>query len=242
MKQTDWFTSWFNTPYYHILYKDRNDADAQLFMQNITQFLQLPKETHILDLPCGKGRHSLYLNSLGYQVTGGDLSENSIAHAKQFENDRLRFVVKDMRQKFSYSYDVVLNLFTSFGYFESDEDEIQVLKNMKNSFKTSNSVLVLDFLNVDYVKSHLVQKEVKTIDGIEFHIEREIKDGFILKHISFSDKGIDHSYTEHVKYLDLEKFQEYFTAAGLIITHTFGDYRLSDFDVSTSERLILVAK
>lgn len=241
MGKTDWFTSWFNTPYYHILYKDRNDEDAQLFMQNITQFLQLPKETHILDLPCGKGRHSVYLNSLGYRVTGGDLSENSIAHAKQFENDRLRFVVKDMRQPFNHSYDVVLNLFTSFGYFDNDEDEIQVLQNIKNGFN-GNGTLVLDFLNVDYVKAHLVEKEIKTIDGIEFHIEREIKDGFIHKHISFNDKGKDHSYTEHVKYLDLEKFQEYFAAAGLTITHTFGDYQLSNFNVTTSERLILVAK
>lgn len=241
MGNTDWFTSWFNTSYYHILYKDRNDADAQLFMQNITQFLQLPKETHILDLPCGKGRHSVYLNSLGYRVTGGDLSENSIAHAKQFENDRLRFVVKDMRQQFNYSYDVVLNLFTSFGYFENDEEEIRVLQNIKNGFNP-NGTLVLDFLNVDYVKAHLVEKEVKTIDGIAFHIQREIKDGFILKHISFTDKGIDHSYTEQVKYLGLEKFQEYFAAAGLTITQTFGDYQLSEFDVRTSERLILVAR
>ena len=241
MASTDWFTSWFNTPYYHILYKDRNDADAQLFMQNITQFLQLPEETHILDLPCGKGRHSVYLNSLGYRVTGGDLSENSIAHAKQFENDRLRFVVKDMRQKFNYSYDVVLNLFTSFGYFESDEEEIRVLQNIKNAFNP-NGTLVLDFLNVQYVKKHLVAQELKVVDGIEFQIRREIKDGFILKHISFTDKGVNHSYTEQVKYLDLEKFQEYFFAAGLTITHTFGDYQLSKFDVNSSERLILVAQ
>ena len=241
MANTDWFTSWFNTSYYHILYKDRNDADAQLFMQNITEFLKLPTEAHILDLPCGKGRHSVYLNSLGYRVTGGDLSENSIAHAKQFENDRLRFVVKDMRQKFNYSYDVVLNLFTSFGYFEHDEEEIRVLQNIKNGFNP-NGTLVLDFLNVDYVKAHLVKKEVKTIDGIAFHIQREIKDGFILKHISFTDQGVDHSYTEQVKYLDLAKFEEYFTAAGLTITQTFGDYQLSEFDVKTSERLILVAK
>ncbi|MDB9922339.1 SAM-dependent methyltransferase, partial [Polaribacter sp.] len=78
MKTKDWFTDWFNTPYYHILYNNRNDSDAQLFMQNITTFLALKKGAHIADLPCGKGRHSIYLNSLGYKVTGGDLSENSI--------------------------------------------------------------------------------------------------------------------------------------------------------------------
>jgi cyclopropane fatty-acyl-phospholipid synthase-like methyltransferase len=240
MEKTDWFTSWFNTPYYHILYKDRNDADAQMFMQNITQFLQLPKEAHILDLPCGKGRHSVYLNSLGYQVTGGDLSENSISYAKQFENDRLQFKVKDMRQPFVGRYNAVFNLFTSFGYFEKDSEEILVLKNMKNSF-LENGVLVLDFLNVEKVKNSLVKKEMKTVDGIDFHIEREIKDGFILKHISFTDKGKDHSYTEHVKYLDLEKFKSYFASAGLTLQHVFGNYQLSEFDPKTSDRLILVA-
>ena len=83
MKTIDWFTSWFNTPYYHTLYKHRNDAEAQFFMQNVTNFLKLPKSAHIVDMPCGKGRHSIYLNSLGYTVSGGDLSENSIKHAKK---------------------------------------------------------------------------------------------------------------------------------------------------------------
>ena len=241
MKNTDWFTSWFNTSYYHILYKDRNEQDARLFMQNITRFLKLPKEAHIVDLPCGKGRHSVYLNSLGYRVTGGDLSENSIQYAQQFENDRLNFKIKDMRLPFNHQYDAVFNLFTSFGYFETDEEEIRVLKNIKEGLK-ENGVLVLDFLNVVNVRDHLVQKEVKTVEGIDFHIKREIKDGFILKHISFEDKGVGHSYTEHVKYLDLEKFKEYFITAGLNIIHIFGDYQLFPYNENNSERLILVAQ
>ncbi len=241
MSRTDWFTSWFNTSYYHILYKDRNDEDAQLFMTNITEFLELSKDTHILDLPCGKGRHSVFLNSLGYRVTGGDLSENSISYAKQFENDRLKFKVKDMRQAFKGMYNAVFNLFTSFGYFETDEEDIQVLKNMKDSF-LDEGLIVLDFLNVEKVKENLVTKETKIVDGIEFHIKREIKEGFIMKHISFSDKGVDHSYTENVKYLDLKKFREYLDCANLSLVHVFGDYKLSEFNSETSERLIFVAK
>ena len=238
--KTDWFTSWFNTKYYHILYKNRNNEEAQMFMRNITKFLQLSKNSHILDLPCGKGRHSIYLNSLGYKVTGGDLSENSILHAKQFENDSLKFKVKDMRNHISNTYDAIFNLFTSFGYFEDDKDEIQVLKNMKNGLG-KDGVFVLDFLNVVNVKNNLVTKEIKCIDGIEFHIEREIIDGFVLKHISFKDKGVDYSYTEYVKYLDLSKFELFFAEAGLKINHIFGDYQLSNFNAEQSDRLILVA-
>ncbi|MDT7831904.1 class I SAM-dependent methyltransferase [Flavobacteriaceae bacterium S356] len=240
MKETDWFTSWFNTPYYHILYKDRNDKDAQVFMRNITSFLQLPKGSHIADIPCGKGRHSVYLNSLGYNVTGGDLSENSIAYAKQYENETLRFAVKDMREPLKNKYDAIFNLFTSFGYIEDDAEDILILKNLKNGLK-KDGVLVLDFLNVEKVRKTIVTNEVKIVDGIIFSIQREIVNGFIKKHISFEVDGESHAYTEHVKYIDLEKMKIYFSEAGLQIDHVFGDYDLNPFDGTTSNRLILVA-
>lgn len=237
----DWFTSWFNTPYYHILYKHRNDNDAQLFMKNITQFLQLPTTAHIADLPCGKGRHSVFLNSLGYKVTGGDLSENSIKHAKQFENENLKFEVWDMRNTLENKYEAVFNLFTSFGYFEADSEDITVLKSMKNGIK-EDGYLVLDFLNVAKLKESIVKKETKNIDNIEFHIQREIKNGFILKHISFFAEGKQHNFTEQVKFLELEKFQQYFEEVGLEIQQIFGNYKLEPFEAKTSDRLIFVLK
>ena len=240
MKKSDWFTDWFNTSYYHTLYKNRNDEDAQLFIRNITKFLHIPTPSHLLDLPCGKGRHSVYLNSLGYNVTGADLSRNSILSVKKFENDTLRFEVKDMRKPFLDTYHAIFNLFTSFGYFENDNDDILVLKNIKNGLK-NKGVVVLDFLNVVNVKKNLVTQEVKTVDGIKFNLKREISDGFILKHISFTDKGVKYSYTEKVKYLDLEKFETYFSAAGLKINHIFGNYQLTEFNPETSDRLIFVA-
>ena len=241
METKDWFTSWFDTTYYHTLYKNRDDNDAQLFMQNITNFLELPKDAHIADLPCGKGRHSIYLNSLGYRVTGGDLSKNSIEHAKQFENEKLHFEVWDMRKSLENKYDAVFNLFTSFGYFDDDQEDLKVLKGMKSGLKDSG-VLVLDFLNVQKTKNNLVEKETKEVDGITFHIEREIRDGFILKHISFFADDQQHSYTEKVKFLDLAKMKQYFNSADLTIINTFGDYNLNEFDEEQSSRLILIAK
>ena len=241
MKKKDWFTDWFNTPYYHVLYKDRNNEEALLFMKNITTFLALPKTTHILDLPCGKGRHSVFLNSLGYQVTGGDLSKNSIKYAQEFENDTLNFSVHDMRKPFNNQYNAVFNLFTSFGYFEDDQDDILILQNIKDGLK-NDGVFVFDFLNAEFVKATLVDKETKIVDGITFNIKREIKDGFILKNISFFADDENHSYTERVKYLDAKKMKAYFEKAGFTITNIFGNYKLSNFDVQTSKRLILVAK
>jgi SAM-dependent methyltransferase len=239
MNKSDWFTDWFNTSYYHTLYKDRNDKDAQLFMRNIINFLKIPSSSHLLDLPCGKGRHSIYLNSLGYKVTGADLSVNSIQAAKKYENNTLDFKLKDMRKPFNIKYDAVFNLFTSFGYFENDMDDILVLKNIHKGLH-KNGLLVLDFLNVVNVEKKLVKKEVKIVDEITFNLQREIKDGFILKHIKFTDKGVNHSFSERVKYLTLKKFESYFFEAGLKINHIFGDYHLAKFNPETSERLIFV--
>jgi SAM-dependent methyltransferase len=201
----------------------------------------LPKTTHILDLPCGKGRHAVFLNSLGYKVTGGDLSKNSIKYAQEFENDSLNFSVHDMRKPFNNQYNAVFNLFTSFGYFEDDKDDILILQNIKDGLK-KDGVFVFDFLNAEFVKATLVAKETKIVDGITFNITREIKDGFILKNISFFADDENHSYTERVKYLEAKKMKAYFEKVGFTITNIFGNYNLSTFDAQTSKRLILVAK
>lgn len=241
MKTKDWFTDWFNTPYYHILYKDRNDTEAQQFIKNITTFLSLPKEALLLDLPCGKGRHAVFLNSLGFKVIGADLSENSIQHAKNFENENLKFIVQDMREPLHRKYDAIFNLFTSFGYFKEDEEDILVLQTIKNALK-ENGFFVFDFLNADFVKSTLVKEETKIVENIEFQLKREIVDGFILKHISFSVDDEPLFFTECVKYLDQQKMISYFEKVGLKIVHSFGDYHLNSFDEKHSKRLILVAQ
>lgn len=241
MKTTNWFTDWFNTPYYHILYQDRNDTEAEKFMGNLVEFLKIKPSATLLDLPCGKGRHAVYLNSLGYSVTGIDLSENSIEFAKQFENEHLTFQVQDMRVPFADRYDVIFNLFTSFGYFEDDNEDIAILKNIKNGLNNGGR-FVFDFLNAEKVKEHLVSHEVKKIGGITFNIQREIEHNFILKHISFTaEDTTKHTYTERVKYLDIAKITQYFEEVGFTISHIFGDYDLAPF-TKNSNRLIIIAQ
>ncbi len=237
--QKDWFQDWFDTPYYHLLYQDRNDDEAELFMYNLTQFLKLKNGDTILDLPCGKGRHAIYLNSLGFDVTGADLSENSIEHAKQFENDSLRFEVHDMRNPFKSKFDAIFNLFTSFGYFDNDETDIAVLKNLKRGLQP-NGLLVIDFLNVHFVKDNLIREEIQRKSNIDFIINRSIDQQFIVKDIRFSVQDKEHRYTEYVRNISLEKFKEYAHKADLKLKHTFGDYNLNAFDQKQSPRLILV--
>ena len=239
-KETDnWFASWFDTPYYHILYKERDDNEAELFMDSLTSFLKLSKEAEILDLACGKGRHAIYLNQLGYDVTGIDLSPASIEFAKEFENDRLHFAVHDMCIPYPKKFDTVFNLFTSFGYFEDENDNFRTIKAIQSELKPKGFG-VIDFLNANYINRNIVPSEKKTIEGITFSIDRYIKDGYIFKDIKFNDKGQDHFYKERVKAITLEDFNDYFERAGAQLLHCFGDYHLNDFDINTSERLILI--
>jgi SAM-dependent methyltransferase len=241
-KETNnWFASWFDTPYYHILYKDRDYEEAQLFMDNLTQYLNLPEDAKILDLACGKGRHSIYLNTLGYDVTGADLSENSIAEASKSANDKLHFEVHDMRLPFEQKFDAVFNLFTSFGYFENDEDNLTTLKAIRDSLG-EYGFAVIDFMNVKQVIDNLVPEEVKTVEGITFHIKRYVKDNYIYKDIAFEDKGRQYNFTEKVKALTLENFEALMEEAGIFLLDIFGDYKLHKFYKNDSERLIMIFK
>ncbi|NMH26830.1 class I SAM-dependent methyltransferase [Flavobacterium silvaticum] len=237
----NWFASWFNTPYYHILYKDRDYEEAQLFMDNITAYLNLPEDAKILDLACGKGRHSVYLNTLGYDVTGADLSKNSIAEASKLSNDKLHFEVHDMREPFEQKFDAIFNLFTSFGYFESDDDNAEALRAMRDSL-SEYGFAVIDFMNVTKVLQNLVPEETKTVEGIDFQIRRYFEDDHIFKDISFTDGGKDYSFTEKVKALTLEDFTQMMDEAGIFLLDVFGDYKLHKFHPKESDRLILIFK
>ena len=236
-----WFASWFDTKYYHILYKDRDYKEAQTFMDNLTHYLNLPEEAKILDLACGKGRHSVYLNSLGYDVTGADLSENSINEASKSENEKLHFKVHDMRDVCDSKYDAIFNLFTSFGYFESDDDNLTTLKAIKHSL-TEYGFACIDFMNVDFVIENLVPEEVKTVENIDFHIKRYVKDNHIYKEIDFEDNGEKFHYTEKVQALRLADFERMMEEAEIYLLDIFGNYKLQPFYKNQSERLIMIFK
>ena len=235
----NWFTSWFDTPFYHILYKDRDDKEAQSFMENLTSYLNLPENASILDLACGKGRHSVYLNAMGYNVTGVDLSPQSIAFAKQFKNNTLHFDVHDMSKPYTQQFDAVFNLFTSFGYFENEDGNLNTIKAIKGNLK-HNGIGVIDFMNADFVIDNLITENTKTVEGIDFKLNRYLKNGHIIKDILFEADGKSYSYTERVKAITLSDFKAMFQKANVQLLEVFGDYKLNKFNKKTSERLILI--
>lgn len=238
-KTTDWFEHWFDTKYYHVLYENRDEKEAEFFMKNLIRFLKLEKSSRILDLPCGKGRHAVFLNSQGLNVIGADLSKNSIDFAKRFENNTLQFRVHDMRNIISKKYKAIFNLFTSFGYFDEDLSNINILKNFKNALEDDGHI-VIDFLNISKIRNNLIGEEVFVKGGIEFHIKRYIKDDFLTKTISFNADNEQHKYMEKVQCLTLNKMNKFAEKAKLDIKHTFGTYDLQPFDENNSDRLILI--
>jgi 2-polyprenyl-3-methyl-5-hydroxy-6-metoxy-1,4-benzoquinol methylase len=240
-KHQKWFQSWFDTPYYHILYKQRNEKEAQGFMKNLIAHLNTTEDQTILDLACGKGRHSIFLNSLGYDVTGVDLSEQSILEASKSCNERLKFMIHDMRSPLNVKYDLILNMFTSFGYFDSVEDNFKVLKTIKNSLN-KNGIAVIDFMNSNYVINHLVPKNSVEIDGIHFEIKRNFKNGIISKTIDVLDKGEIKHFKEQVRAFNRSDFIEMISNANLNFVECFGSYDLEPYSPQTSERLILIFK
>ena len=205
-KENDWFVSWFDSPYYHVLYKNRDDSEAQQFMTRLTDYINLESGDTILDVACGKGRHATFLASLGFQVTGMDLSNNSIEFASQFENENLQFLTHDMRKPMDLQYDAVFNLFTSFGYFDDEKDDLLALQSFRNNLK-NNGIGIIDFLNIPYVEKQLIEHEVKSIDSIEFSIHRSMTKTHIIKNIAFSVDEVQHNYFEKVRSLQLLDFE-----------------------------------
>ena len=238
----EWFKEWFNSPYYHLLYKNRNLKEADLFIKNLSDFLQIKQNANILDLACGNGRHSIILNRLGFKVTGVDLSNNSISIAKQHENKNLQFHVHDMRNKFGLeTYDYIFNLFTSFGYFNSMNENVKMLNSINKMLKPKG-ILIIDFLNAQKILNELKSHEIKTIKNTQFKINRYIENKKVYKKISIKDPtGKNHEFTERVQLFNLDDFNSLLHPNFKII-NTFGDFYLNKFDCKISDRLIIVAQ
>ena len=230
---------WFNSEYYHILYRNRDNKEAETFINNIIKKLDLKIGLKVLDLACGKGRHSTYLEKLGFIVTGIDKSINNIIKARENENENLNFLNKEMIDDLDGKYDAIFNLFTSFGYIDEDYN-LKTINNINNHLK-DDGYLIIDYLNSILAEHNLIEKEKKLINNINFKITRVSDNNFIRKTITFTDKK-NYKFNEKVMKLSLDDFKSYFEKYNLEIVNCFGNYQLDAFDVKNSERLIMVIK
>lgn len=239
-----WFENWFDSPFYHRLYFDRDEREASVFIRNLLVFLQPQPQRLMLDVACGKGRHAVELAAKGNRVTGIDISANSIAAARLLENADLEFYRHDMRLPFRINYyHYAFNLFTSFGYFRTQREHDAALRTIAQSLQ-KGGFFVFDYLNSHYVAEHLVPAEEKTIEGTHYAIKRNYDGARFMKEITVSDAGLSEPlrYTETVAAFTLTDFEATFARQQLTIKHRLGDYSLNGFNPEKSKRLILIAE
>lgn len=239
--EKEWFESWFDTPYYHLLYKNRDDKEAHRFLDLILEKLPISPPDSILDLACGKGRHAIYLAEKGYDVTGMDLSPASIEAASKFSHDHLRFEIKDMRDDLGKNrFDAVFNLFTGFGYFETDEENFNVFKNVKKTLKQEGYFL-FDYLNESYVRSLHTLSHSFDIEGIKFKTQKEFSGRWVIKHIEITDNDNIFKFSERVAMYSKNEVENILQKLGFKVLETFGNYQLEAYS-EKSPRLILVTQ
>jgi len=241
-----WFKDWFDSHLYELLYSYRNEAEADKLAGLIEK---IPRETYprLVDVGCGRGRHSISLAERGYQVTGFDLSPQAIEKARNIARRRglkqVKFLVNDMREPLDETFDAALNLFTTFGYFYEDDENVQVLRGIRHMLR-ENGLFLIDFMNANKVARELVPEEAGSHKGISYNINRFIEDGFVYKKIKFDGGQAEYQkeYTERVKLFDKEWFDENLRECGFKPLNVWGDYSGGEFDEGESPRLIILSK
>jgi len=241
--ENPWFKDWFNSPYYHQLYFKRDEKEAADFIDALIAHLQPSPGARMLDVACGKGRHSIQLAQLGYDVTGIDLSEDSIREALQHESERLHFYRHDMRLPFWMHYfDYAFNFFTSFGYFRTRREHDNAIRTIAQSLRNGGT-FVMDYLNMHYEEEHLLHQSEQTIAGVHYYITKWLDETNFYKKIEVEDEKLGEPlvFTEQVAKFSLGDFTEMFAYQGLQIKEVFGDYQFGHYDIRQSPRLIMVA-
>ena len=244
MVSKEWFKNWFSSPYYELLYYKRNEAEAAAFIQKLLAYLQPEPGCLMLDVACGKGRHSRKLAEMGFDVTGIDLSVPSINEALKSENEHLHFFVHDMRLPFYINYfDYAFNFFTSFGYFNTRREHDDAMRTIAQSIKPKG-LLVIDYLNVHYAEDNLVSKEEIVVDDVHFAITRRHDEEHFYKEIHIKEKEDSEAeiFTEKVAKFSLGDFTDMLAYQQMQVQQVFGDYQLAHYDVKRSPRMIIIAE
>ncbi|MFN2457117.1 MAG: class I SAM-dependent methyltransferase [Chitinophagaceae bacterium] len=244
MAATEWYKDWFNSPYYHKLYFERDDIEAKSFIKRLLVHLNPSPGSRMLDIACGKGRHSKFLAEQNYDVAGIDISIDSINYAKQFEVENLHFYLHDMRLLFWVNYfDYAFNFFTSFGYFNTQREHNDAMRTIAASLRPGG-ILVIDYLNVHYAEDHLKRDEIKQQDGATYTIQRWQDEHHFYKKIIVTDEALQQPviHTERVAKFSLHNFTDMLSLQKLQISQVFGNYELNGYDAIKTPRMIIIAK
>lgn len=242
---TEWFEDWFNSKEYLDVYQHRNEADAKLLFGLINKHIQIPKGANVLDLACGPGRHSILFARKGFRVTGIDLSDNLLKVAESAarkEKLEIRFIKADLRHiQLNEQFDLVINLFTSFGFFDNDEDNFSIFRTASDLLKPGG-YFAFDFLNSSFIENNLVRESREDKPHEKIIQKRRIEEDRVIKDIVIHYNGTVKTFYESVKLYRWEELHKAIYDNGLAIKKTFGDFTGNDFVEATSPRIIIIAQ
>ena len=230
-----WYAEWFGEEYLELYsYRDEHEARQQVaFLREQLGLIRGP----LLDLACGTGRHIQELQTLGFQPVGCDLSYTLLVTGRR-EYGAMAVTRADMRVLpfCDASFAGLANFFTSFGYFESEDENLEVVREMARVLR-GGAQFLFDYLNVHRELENLVRRETRATPMGEVKIERwfDPSDRSFNKRMTIGHKR----YLERVRGYDLDEITAMFTACNLEIRAAFGDFDGQSFDRS-SPRLILV--
>lgn len=237
-QEADWFEEWFGEDYLRI-YQHRDESEAERAIELIATHLPGREIQAVLDLACGAGRHSKPLCERWWTV-GLDLSAALLRVARR-EAPESPYVRADMRVLpfADESFDLVVNLFTSFGYFEDDREHARVLARVRDATKAGGT-FVIDFLNASQVRRNLVPYDERVENGITIEQTRVISpdNRFVEKTIRLRERGRE--YVERVRLLSAGDLERMLEAAGFEVVYCFGDYSGAGWS-ENSPRTILFA-
>lgn len=243
--QQEWFAKWFESPWYSTLYAHRHTEEAALAIRLMLNATQLEFGSKILDLCCGNGRHSLALAERGFEVVGIDYSKHLLEIAqKKLEQTSVKLFRQDMRHSYPVApYDCICNMFTSFGYFDIENDNRTVLYRISEALK-KGGYFFFDYLNAEYVRSTFTPFTETVLPHATIIQKRTITDTYVSKRIEI--------YTEHTSKPEIfEEKVRLYTSKQLIsmiesysmnIVQQYGNYNGVPFLLDSSPRCIIVAQ
>lgn len=242
--EAPWYAQWFDRSEYETVYAARNDADASQMIQFIVGTTELKTGSTVLDVACGRGRHARAFARRGYEVTGIDLSPRAIETARRISRQEgldITFEEGDMRvAPCTGCFDLVVNLFTSFGYFEDDKDHFRSVRAMAKAMRP-DGWLVQDFMNVDQVVADLVPVDERREGALRVVQRRWVEGPRLVKEITLRQVGApDQVFTESVRLLRLKDFEDMYEAAGLEIQHVLGDAQGNEFTPESPRMIMFV--
>jgi SAM-dependent methyltransferase len=234
----EWFEEWFGEEYLQ-LYPHRDDAEAERAVALIVRATGLAAGWRVLDVGCGAGRHARAFRAIGARCVGLDLSRTLLRVARGITDAPL--VRGDMRRMpiRPGSMDLTVSLFTSFGYFEHDEEHAAALREMVGTLRPGGW-FVIDFLNAAEVRRRLVARETVAVRGGQAEVARTMSpDGRYVCKTIVTPAG--RRFTERVRLFDPGQMSALLSDAGVEVRHRFGDYEAAPLR-SDSPRTILTGR